>query len=278
MPQLDYDYDYLARYEANRKYNNSKRKLASESAQFNSKNDEVKYRKTSEKTKEQVRRYMLESSGVSLAKAQPKISLPLEDNKVKLKKESKRKTFDYESREPSFFELEKESRKNKTFDYEIERKTHYNESLKVKPEEIDLDDTKEAREERLAQKKLKMANRLRHFKYICLFAIAAAIALGICYRYSIINEKFNSVEKAKKELLNAQTINEQLQADIDSETDISYIENYAKYQLGMQKPQDSQIVYINVEKQDKIFTPINLEEEQDDDWFGDLMEKIASIF
>ena len=39
----------------------------------------------------------------------------------------------------------------------------------------------------------------------------------------------------------AQTINEQIQADIDSQTDLSYIENYAKYQLGMQKPKEEQI-------------------------------------
>jgi hypothetical protein len=99
MPQLDYDYDYLARYEANRKYNNSKRKLESESAQYNSKNDEIKYRKTSEKTKEQVRRYMLESSGVSFAKAQPSkaISLPLDNSKKDLKVHDdakRKKTFD----------------------------------------------------------------------------------------------------------------------------------------------------------------------------------------
>ena len=57
----------------------------------------------------------------------------------------------------------------------------------------------------------------------------------------------------------------------------SYIENYARYQLGMQKPQDSQIMYINVEKQDKIFTPV-ITEEEETSWFSGLMEKIANIF
>ncbi len=86
------------------------------------------------------------------------------------------------------------------------------------------------------------------------------------------------VEKAKKEWLNAQTVNDQLEAEIDGEVDISYIENYAKYQLGMQKPQDSQIIYISQEKKDKIYKPVLTNQEEEKTWVDELLEQIANIF
>ena len=73
-------------------------------------------------------------------------------------------------------------------------------------------------------------------------------------------------------------MNEQIQADIDSQTDLSYIENYAKYQLGMQKPSNSQIVYVNVEKEDKILTPITIEEDSNKTWLDQLYEEIVKLF
>ena len=190
----------------------------------------------------------------------------------------KKRTFDYESQEKSFFELEREYRQKKSFDFDMVMINNNNETLQNKPEEISLEETEDIIDEQAIEKQQIREKRFRNFKRGFLFVLGAAIALFICYRYSLINEKFNSVEKAKKELLNAQTVNEQIQADIDSETDISYIENYAKYQLGMQKPQDSQIMYINVEKQDKIFAPVKIEEENEQTWFGEMMEKIANMF
>ena len=286
MPQLDYDYDYLASFESSRKYNNSKKKLSNESARFNSKDE--KYRKTSDKTKEQVRMFMQDGEAVKTrsSRKNTELSLPTgiiykESNKKQ--KENKdvknKKTFDYDSKEKSYFELEREYRLNRSFDFDMARKTNYNKSLQNKPQEVDLEETEEFIEQEKIAKKEAREKILRRFKNGVLFVLIAAVALFICYRYSVINEKFNSVEKAKKELLNAQTVNEQIQADIDSETDISYIENYAKYQLGMQKPQDVQIMYINVEKQDKIFAPVKIDEEANESsWFGKLMEKIANTF
>ena len=166
-----------------------------------------------------------------------------------------------------------------SFDYDMEAKKTTKKQYKEKPEEIDLEETEEAIEEKKALKKARREKAWNSFSNAVLFISIACIALFICYRYSLINEKFNEVEKAKKRLATAQTINEQLQADIDSETDISYIENYAKYQLGMQKPQASQMVYINVEKQDKIFTPVKLEDDSyEKTWLNDLIEDLANLF
>lgn len=139
--------------------------------------------------------------------------------------------------------------------------------MKLKKPELSKAQKKKARE--------KMMSRVKNGIYL---AIGFAIAFFICYRYSLIDEKFNDLESTKKELATAQTVNEQIQADIDSQTDLSYIENYAKYQLGMQKPSNSQIVYVNVEKEDRILTPVTIEEDSSKTWFEQLYDEIAKLF
>ena len=128
------------------------------------------------------------------------------------------------------------------------------------------------------QKKKSKAKLIKHIKNVVYLCLGFAIAFLICYRYSLIDEKFNQLEKIKKELITAKTINEQIQADIESQTDLSYIENYAKYQLGMQKPSNSQIVYVNVEKEDRILTPINIEEDSNKTWLDQIYEEVVKLF
>lgn len=104
-----------------------------------------------------------------------------------------------------------------------------------------------------------------------------AIAFAICYRYSLINEEFIALKNVKKEYTNMQTVNEQIEADIESKTDLTFIENYAKYQLGMQKPSDSQKRYINIEREDKILTPVSIENDSEKNWFEKLCEEAEKI-
>ncbi|MBR4111242.1 MAG: hypothetical protein IKK43_06135 [Clostridia bacterium] len=104
-----------------------------------------------------------------------------------------------------------------------------------------------------------------------------AIAFAICYRYSLINEEFIALKNVKKEYTNMQTVNEQIEAEIESKTDLTYIENYAKYQLGMQKPSDSQKKYVTIENKDKILTPITIEDDTNKGWFELLYEEVRKI-
>lgn len=104
-----------------------------------------------------------------------------------------------------------------------------------------------------------------------------AIAFAICYRYSLINEEFIALKNVKKEYENMQTVNEQIEADIESKTDLTYIENYAKYQLGMQKPSNAQKRYVNIENKDKILTPVTIEENIEQGWFESVWEEIRKI-
>ena len=100
-------------------------------------------------------------------------------------------------------------------------------------------------------------------KGIILGTVIVAFLFLICMRYTEINEKFNEVNALEKDLASAKALNQQLNANIESKTDLGYIEKYAKYQLGMQKPNESQIVRIAYEKRDKISTPIIIDEEED---------------
>lgn len=107
--------------------------------------------------------------------------------------------------------------------------------------------------------------------------IAISAFFLICVRYAEINEKFNQVNSLEKDLNSAVALNQQLSSDIESKTDLGYIEKYAKYQLGMQKPDDSQVVRIAYDKQDKISSPIVIEEEKEEDFISKLINDLKNL-
>ena len=144
-----------------------------------------------------------------------------------------------------------------------------------KPSEMKLKKPKsnlKARE--VAKQKAKVKEMLKN-------TFVASIIFGmlflVCYRYSCINEAFNEVNDLKYSLKKKQTVNAQIESNIQKETDLAYIENYAKYQLGMQKPKDSQIQKINVKKQDKITTPIEIKEEEEEGAFTKILDGLLKI-
>ena len=114
-------------------------------------------------------------------------------------------------------------------------------------------------------------------KGIILGTVIVAFLFLICMRYTEINEKFNEVNALEKDLASAKALNQQLNANIESKTDLGYIEKYAKYQLGMQKPNESQIVRIAYERRDTISTPIIIDEEEDSSFFSRLFNDLRNL-
>ncbi len=108
-------------------------------------------------------------------------------------------------------------------------------------------------------------------------SILFVISLAVCYRYSLIDEKSMEFNSIKKEYEKIQNENEQIEAYIESKKDSTYIENYAKYQLGMQEPSPSQKVYVNIEKKDKILSPVTIEEEANDNLFEKICREVGKI-
>ena len=138
-----------------------------------------------------------------------------------------------------------------------------------KPEEMKLQKPKV--DEKTVQKTQKAKKSI----------IATFLAFGmlflICMRYAQINELTHRINSLEKELSSAESLNQQLSAEVDSKTDLAYIEKYAKYQLGMQKPDEKQIVRIAYDKQDKISTPIIIEEENESSFWTKLFNDLRSI-
>lgn len=135
----------------------------------------------------------------------------------------------------------------------------------TKPQELSLKkaDMMKSPKQKANEKTLKKENVVKNTAtFLCMFSIL----LLICYRSSVINESFQKLGEIKRELEDVYVLNAQIESDIQTQTDLSNIETYAKYQLGMQKPKESQIQRIYVEKEDRITTPIVIEEEKTNFW------------
>lgn len=95
----------------------------------------------------------------------------------------------------------------------------------------------------------KVNQKLRAVKYL---TIGFFILFAISYRNSVINESFKQKEQLKKELSAIQKTNEQLQVSIENSLNLNNVEKSAKEKLGMQKPTNSQKVYVSLPKKDYI--------------------------
>ena len=145
----------------------------------------------------------------------------------------------------------------------INRKTQTSKVAKPKEMSLKKAELMSSPKQKASQKTLKKDNVLKN---TAAFLCAFSVLLLICYRSSVINESFQSLAAIKDELEDTYVLNAQIESDIQTQTDLSKIETYAKYQLGMQKPKESQIQRIYVKKEDKISTPVVIEEEENSFW------------
>lgn len=97
------------------------------------------------------------------------------------------------------------------------------------------------------QKKFK--NHVKIVKYVL---IGFAILFAISYRNSVINEKFAQIKNLKTNLAAVEKENEQLKVNIENSLNLKNVEQSAKENLGMQKLDKSQTVYINLPKEDYV--------------------------
>lgn len=125
--------------------------------------------------------------------------------------------------------------------------------------------------------KVQVEKKNNVFRNVMVSLCSFSILFLICYRSSVINESFKSVNQMKADLENVKTMNAQIESEIQTQTDLSNIETYAKYQLGMQKPKESQIKKVIIEKTDKIATPMVEEKEEEISFWKKLMNDIRHI-
>lgn len=160
----------------------------------------------------------------------------------------------------------------------VRKKEHVNIDIPITTKKkINVEKPKEMKLTKPKAKSKAKAKVIATKKGILLGTVIVAFLFLICMRYTEINEKFNEVNALEKDLASAKALNQQLNANIESKTDLGYIEKYAKYQLGMQKPNESQIVRIAYEKRDKISTPIIIDEEEDSSFLSRLFNDLRKL-
>ncbi len=121
------------------------------------------------------------------------------------------------------------------------------------------------------KKKIRQAQIVqsrKNLKHIIEVGLVFTVLLVISYRYALINSRFTEKENLKSTLSSIQKENAQLQVSIEQGMNINNIEQAAKEKLGMQKLENSQKVYINLQKKDytESSTRTSLIEENESWW------------
>ncbi len=103
------------------------------------------------------------------------------------------------------------------------------------------------------QQQIKHKAQLKtHIKAILYVFIIFAALFVISYRNSLINESFNENENLKTKLAAIQKDNEQLRVNLENNLNLTNIEKLAEKKLGMQKLDNSQKVYVTLDKKDYV--------------------------
>ena len=269
MPQLQYNYDYdeYERVKSNRASKSRSTTTGGRSTSRNSKNTTVK-------KNEVISHSVREANRASIRSA---INA---DDELYVRRapstKSKTTTSGSASNDTPKNVTKKTTQKAKTTVNHSKKNTATNPKKMEKPKEMSLKNAEVAVDSK-TKARLEQEKKHRVFKNISYALCAFSILFLICYRSSSINESFKSVNKMKSELESIQTMNAQMESEIQTQTDLSNIETYAKYQLGMQKPKESQIRKVVIEKEDKIATPVVIAEEEETSFWKSLWSDLVHL-
>ena len=109
---------------------------------------------------------------------------------------------------------------------------------------------------------------------VCIFLFFSSL-LVISYRNSLINESFNHNESLKANLAAIEKQNEQLKVNLENSLNLSNIEKLAEEKLGMQKLDNSQKVYVSLDKKDYVEAASEeVKIEEDKTWIEQLLDTL----
>lgn len=112
----------------------------------------------------------------------------------------------------------------------------------------------------------------QHKKTVLYVVSIFAILFVISYRNSTIAEDFSKIKNLKSNLALIEKENEQLKVNIESSLNLKTIEETAQAQLGMQKLNNAQTVYIALPMEDYIESASEeVVQNQSDNWFMNLV-------
>lgn len=140
--------------------------------------------------------------------------------------------------------------------YRYSRYQYETSPRKLEPEYEPIKDPYKKKKSSTLGKKQEKVQPKRHLKsqvkiIAGVFLIFASL-LVISYRNSLINESFNENESLKSNLAAIQKENEQLRVNLENSMNLSNIAKMAEEKLGMQKLDNSQKVYVSLDKKDYV--------------------------
>lgn len=100
------------------------------------------------------------------------------------------------------------------------------------------------------EKKSKATKALPKTRMMLTILVCFAVSFVIIFRYTSITEASNTALSLKNELNHMYRVNEQMEVSLDRAINLRNIEQIAKTELGMKRPQHYQIVYVSVPRDD----------------------------
>lgn len=148
---------------------------------------------------------------------------------------------------------------------------------KKKKSTVNKKTTKKAQAVKKATPKSKKKNKY-NYKPVGYIVLAFAMLFTISYRYSLINEEYNAKESIKSQVSAVQKENEQLKVGIENSLNLNSVEKAAEDKLGMQKLDNNQKIYLDLQKKDYV-EPASEEVIINDNmsWFDRFIQKLTQI-
>lgn len=119
----------------------------------------------------------------------------------------------------------------------------------------------------------------KNFKIVLYIGIVFALLFAVSYRNALITQKYSEIKKLKTELSELEKDNKQLEVNIETKTNLGLIEEKGTNELGLKKLDDSQTVYVSLDKQDYIESSsedVKLTDESN--WVSEIINKLKNIF
>ena len=193
-----------------------------------------------------------ESGSTAVVRPSKKPPIEYDPSKEKIKKARQRRNY--------INNRKKSTKSNGIYNYEKETAT------------VNEEDKREI----LNAKRLQCEQTRKYTKIILGIVIIFGILFLLCYQSSLINTSLNEKEQLKTELAEIKKKNEQLKVNIEQKMNINTVEQEAKDELGMQKLDNSQKVYININKDDytESSTNDNKNENENKSWWSQFIKDL----
>lgn len=126
-----------------------------------------------------------------------------------------------------------------------------------------------------AKKKKKLQKRIIVYIALCFSALFV-----ISYRYSAINDTYDTLKKEEARLALLEKETTQLEVNLENSLNLATIEKEAKERLGMKKLSPEQIVLVTLPKTDHVESSSEQVKSSDleENWFMKIINKIIQEF